>query len=187
MRKTLVIVKPDGVNRSLVGRVITRFEEKGLRIAALKMEHLKDEVINEHYSHIADKPFFAEIRNYISSIPCVLMIVEGKDAVNVVRKLVGVTCGREADIGTIRGDFAMSVQTNIVHASEDNQKAEEELARFFKKEELVEYDKMNFGWLYCASEKGKYEVIEKEEKSDEETYAKEKAEIKKNEWVIKDD
>jgi nucleoside-diphosphate kinase len=153
MRKTLVIVKPDGVNRSLVGRVITRFEEKGLRIAALKMEHLKDKVINEHYSHIADKPFFAEIRNYISSIPCVLMIVEGKDAVNVVRKLVGVTCGREADIGTIRGDFSMSVQSNVVHASEDEEQAEVEIKRFFKEEEILEYKRMDFDLLYTEIEK----------------------------------
>jgi nucleoside-diphosphate kinase len=153
MRKTLVIVKPDGVNRSLVGRVITRFEEKGLRIAALKMEHLKDDVINEHYSHIADKPFFAEIRNYISSIPCVLMIVEGKDAVNVVRKLVGITCGRDADIGTIRGDFSMSVQSNVVHASENEEQAEIEIKRFFKEEEIMDYKRMDFDLLYTEMEK----------------------------------
>ncbi len=181
MRRTLVIIKPDGVNRCLIGRVLTRFEEKGLKIIGLKMERLNVYQLKDHYVHLKEKPFYQELMDYMTSVPCVLIAIEGKDAVDVVRKLVGTTNAREADIGTIRGDFAMSVQTNIVHASEDNQKAEEELARFFKKEELVEYDKMNFGWLYCASEKGKYEVIEKEEKSDEETYAKEKAEIKKNE------
>jgi nucleoside-diphosphate kinase len=153
MRKTFVIVKPDAVNRSLIGRVITRFEEKGLRIAALKMAHLKGDIIDEHYSHIADKPFFAEIRNYISSIPCVLMIVEGKDAVNVVRKLVGVTCGREADIGTIRGDFSMSVQSNIVHASEDEAAAEVEIKRFFKDDEIMDYQRIDYNLIYTEMEK----------------------------------
>ena len=156
MRKTFVIIKPDAVNRSLIGRVITRFEEKGLRIAALKMEHLKGDIIDAHYSHIADKPFFAEIKNYISSIPCILMVVEGKDAINVVRKLVGITCGRNADIGTIRGDFSMSVQSNIVHASENEEQAKIEIKRFFKEEEIKDYKRMDFNLLYTKIEKEPY-------------------------------
>jgi nucleoside-diphosphate kinase len=179
MRRTLVIVKPDGVNRCLIGDIINRFEKKGLKLIGLKMERLNVYSLKDHYVHLKEKPFYQELLEYMTSIPCILMILEGKDAVNVVRKLVGTTNGRDADIGTIRGDYAMSVQTNIVHASEDEKMAEEEIKRFFKKEEIHEYDKMNFGWLYCASEKDKYEPIEKEEKSKEEEYVKEKEEIKK--------
>jgi nucleoside-diphosphate kinase len=178
MRRTLVIVKPDGVNRCLVGEVISRFEKKGLKLIGLKLERLKVYSLKDHYVHLQEKPFYQELLDYMTSIPCVLMVLEGKDAVNVVRTLVGSTNGREADIGTIRGDYAMSVQTNIVHASENEKMAEEEIKRFFKEEEIHEYDKMNFGWLYCASEKGKYEQVEKEVKSKEEEYAKEKEEIK---------
>ena len=181
MRRTLVIVKPDGVNRSLIGNVINRFEQKGLKIIGLKMERLNVYTLKDHYVHLSDKPFFQEILDFMTSIPCVLIAIEGKEAVAVVRQLVGATNGREADVGTIRGDYAMSVQTNIVHASENDKAAEEELARFFKEEELIEYDKMNFGWLYCASEKDKYEPLQKDEKSAEEDYAKEKNEMKKNE------
>lgn len=179
MRRTLIIIKPDGVNRCLIGRVLTRFEEKGLKIIGMKLERLKVYQLKDHYVHLQDKPFYEELLEYMTSVPCVLIAVEGKNAVEVVRKLVGSTNSREADIGTIRGDFAMSVQTNIVHASENEEMAQKELKRFFKEEELIEYDKMNFNWLYCGSEKGKYSQIEKKNKSDEENYAKEKEEIKK--------
>lgn len=179
MRRTLVIVKPDGVNRCLIGEIINRFEKKGLKIIGLKLERLNVYALKDHYIHLEKKPFYQELLNYMSSIPCVLMVLEGKDAVVVVRKLIGSTNAREADIGTIRGDYAMSVQTNIVHASENDKMAESEIKRFFKKEEIHEYDKMNFGWLYCNSEQDKYEPLDKVEISQEEKYAKEKAEIKK--------
>ncbi|MEI7961087.1 MAG: nucleoside-diphosphate kinase [archaeon] len=162
MRRTLVILKPDSVNRSLLGRIITRFEEKGLKIVGMKMEHLNIYKLKEHYAHLADKPFFGEIAKYMSSIPCVLMVIEGKDVVSVVRKLVGETNGRSALPGTIRGDFAMSVQSNLVHASENDEIAKYEIKRFFKDEELFDYDKMDFNWLYAESEKGKY--VENKEK-----------------------
>lgn len=156
MRRTLVILKPDSVNRSLMGRIITRFEEKGLKVVGLKMEHLNIYKLKEHYSHHVDKPFFSEIVKYMSSIPCVLMVIEGKDSVNVVRKIVGETNGRNAAPGTIRGDFAMSVQSNLVHASENDEVAKYEIKRFFKDEELFNYDKMNFNWIYAESEKGTF-------------------------------
>ncbi len=181
MRRTLVIVKPDGVNRCLIGEVISRFEKKGLKIIGLKLERLNVYSLKDHYVHLEKKPFYQELLNYMTSIPCVVMALEGKDAVQVVRKLVGSTNAREADIGTIRGDYAMSVQTNIVHASENDKMAEQEIKRFFKQEEIHEYDKMNFNWLYCTSEKDKYDVIEKEVLSSEEEYAKEKAKQKKGE------
>jgi nucleoside-diphosphate kinase len=168
MRRTLVIVKPDGVNRALIGRVITRFEEKGLKIVGLKMEHLKVYTLKEHYAHLTNKPFFEELLGFMTSIPCVLMVIEGKDAVTVVRRLVGVTNGRDAEPGTIRGDFSMSAQTNILHASENDEVAKYEIARFFKQEELFEYDKMNFNWIYCKSEKGVYTEVKEQGTSVEE-------------------
>ncbi len=157
MKRTLVIIKPDAINRCLIGRTITRFEEKGLKIIGLKMEKLNVYSMREHYKHHEDKPFYDEILEFMTSIPSILLVIEGKDAVNTIRKLIGPTCGRDAEPGTIRGDYSMSTQTNIVHASEDETAAEKEIQRFFKEEELCEYDKMNFNWIYCNSEKGKYE------------------------------
>lgn len=178
MRRTLVIIKPDGVNRCLIGEVIKRFEQKGLKIIGLKLERLNVYKLKDHYVHLEDKPFYQELLNYMTSIPCVLMVLEGKEAVQVVRTLVGPTNSRKADVGTIRGDYAMSIQTNIVHASENNELAEKEIKRFFKKEELIEYDKMNFGWLYCSSEKEKYSQLDIKWKSKQEEYAEKKEKIK---------
>jgi nucleoside-diphosphate kinase len=168
MRRTLVIFKPDSVNRALVGRIISRFEDKGLKIVGLKMEHLKVYTLKQHYSHLENKSFFQELLSYMTSIPCILMVLEGKDAVNVVRRIVGPTNGREALPGTIRGDFAMSSQSNMVHASENDEVAKYEIKRFFKDEELYDYDKMNFNWIYCSTEKGKYEEVKDQGKSVEE-------------------
>jgi nucleoside-diphosphate kinase len=169
MKQTLIIAKPDAINRCLLGKIISRFEEKGLKIVGLKMDQLKVYALREHYKHHVDKPFFEEMLAYMSSIPCVLMVIEGKDAVGVVRKLVGETCGREAAPGTIRGDYSMGTQTNLVHASENEEQAKEEIARFFKQEELFQYDKMNFNWIYCKSEKGLYTPAKKEGKTVEES------------------
>ncbi|MFA5358159.1 MAG: nucleoside-diphosphate kinase [archaeon] len=169
MRRTLIIAKPDAINRCLLGKIISRFEDKGLKIVGLKMNHLNVYALREHYKHHKDKPFFEEMLDYMSSIPCVLMIVEGKDAVSVVRKIVGETCGREAAPGTIRGDYSMGTQTNLVHASESDEAAKEEIARFFKEEEIFDYNKMNFDWIYCRSEKGLYAPAKKEGKTVEES------------------
>ncbi len=152
MRETLVIIKPDAVNRCLVGEVVKRFEQKGLKIKAIKMETLQPYVLKEHYAHHKDKAFFKELIEYMSSVPSILMVLEGKEAVTVVRKMVGSTQGREALPGTIRGDFSVSNQSNIVHASEDDAAAKEEIERFFKCEEIYEYKKMNFDWIYSRDE-----------------------------------
>ena len=152
MRQTLVIIKPDAVNRCIVDKVIQRFEEKGLQIKAMKMELLQPYVLKEHYAHHKDKKFFEDLISYMASIPSELMIVKGKDAVKVVRKMVGSTQGREAEPGTIRGDYSVSNQSNIVHASENEEAAKEEIERFFKKEEIYEYKKMNFDWIYSSDE-----------------------------------
>jgi len=153
MRRTLVIIKPDAVNRCLVGEVIKRFENKGLKILGLKMVKLKPYTLKEHYAHHKDKAFFKELISYMSSIPSIAMVLEGKDAVKVVRKMVGSTQGREAEPGTIRGDYSVSNQNNIVHASENEEKAEEEIKRFFTEEEINSYNKMNFDWIYSKDER----------------------------------
>lgn len=151
--RTLVILKPDAVNRALVGKILERFERKGLKIAALKMEQLKEEKLKEHYGHHKDKQFFAGLIKYMSSIPSVLIVLEGKDAVAVVRKMAGATSGRDAEMGTIRGDFSMSIQVNTIHASESPAAALNEIKRFFETGELQEYEKINFNWVYSEEEK----------------------------------
>ena len=153
MEKTLVIVKPDAVNRCLIGEILRRFENKGLKIVALKMITLHPYTLKEHYAHHKDKAFFEELIKFMSSIPSIALILEGKEAISVVRKMIGSTQGREAGPGTIRGDYSVSNQSNIVHASEDAKTAEAEIKRFFKKDELYDYQKMNFDWVYSKDEK----------------------------------
>jgi len=160
MEQSLVIIKPDAVNRCLIGKVIERFENKGLKIKAMKMQLLKPYVLKEHYAHHKDKGFFEELIKYMSSIPSILLVVEGKEAIPVVRKMVGSTQGREAEPGTIRGDYSVSNQSNIVHASEDLNAAKKEIERFFTKEEIFDYEKMQFDWIYSKDEK----YIEKDKK-----------------------
>ncbi len=154
MERTLVIIKPDAVNRSLIGEITTRFERKGLKIAGLKMVQLQPYVLKEHYSHHKDKEFYNELISYMSSIPSIVLVLEGKEVVEVVRRMIGSTFGREAQPGTIRGDYSVSNQANLVHASENVEKANEEINRFFKSEELWDYNKMNFDWIYARKEKG---------------------------------
>ena len=153
MRQTLVIIKPDAVNRCLVGEVIKRFEQKGLKIKAMKMQMLQPYVLKEHYAQHKDKTFFKELIGYMTSIPSILIVLHGKDAVNVVRKMVGPTQGREAAPGTIRGDYSVSNQSNIVHASENDETAKKEIERFFTKKEIFDYQKMDFDWVYSRDEK----------------------------------
>ncbi len=153
--RTLIIIKPDAVNRTLVGEIIKRFEQKGLKIAAMKLEYLKTEKLQEHYAHHKDKPFFPELVNFMSSIPSVLVVFEGSQAVKVGRKMAGATHGVEADIGTIRGDYSLSNQNNIIHASESVEAATDEILRFFNKDEIHEYDRMDFESLYSLGERKK--------------------------------
>jgi len=153
MQRTLIILKPDALQRGLIGNITTRFENKGLKIVAMKMTNLANETLREHYSHIAEKPFFPGIEKFMSCSPVILQIWEGKNAVEVVRNLCGVTNAREADIGTIRGDLAMSVQCNVVHASDSKTSAQEEINRFFRPEEIFEYDKTEYLYVYSEDEK----------------------------------
>jgi nucleoside-diphosphate kinase len=149
MEKTLILVKPDGIQRGLIGEIIGRFERKGLKLIGLKMMQLSDVLLDAHYAHLADKPFFGDIKTFMKSTPIVAMAWEGGEgAVASVRILVGPTKGHEAPAGTIRGDFGLSGSNNIVHASDSTDAGAEEVNRFFEKEELFSYDKTQDKHVY---------------------------------------
>ncbi len=140
MERTLVLIKPDGVKRRLSGEVIQRFEKKGLKIQALKMLSVTNEMAREHYSVHSDKPFFGELVEYITSSPIIAMILEGRNAISVVRNICGTTDGSKAAPGTIRGDYSNSIQANIVHASDSQESYEHEYRIFFSKGEIFSFD-----------------------------------------------
>src|SRR5215813_11837119 len=139
MERTLVLIKPDAIQRGLAGRILARFEDKGLKIVGIKFMSLSDSLLREHYSHLADKPFFSGIKNFMQSTPVIALCLEGLDCVETVRGLCGITKARAAAPGTIRGDWAMSIQANLVHASDSLETALVEVPRFFKTEELFNY------------------------------------------------
>ncbi len=153
MERTLILIKPDAIARSLAGVVLGRFEQKGLKIAGMKMIQLDDALLKEHYSHLADKPFFPTITEFMSRTPVIAMCLEGLEAVEVCRKLCGVTNSRQADPGTIRGDLSMSMQANLVHASDSVETAKAEVARFFKPEELFDYEPALIAYQYASDER----------------------------------
>lgn len=152
MEQTLVILKPSAVERGLMGEVISRFEKKGLIISGMKMIQLTDSVLSEHYSHLVDRPFFPSLKRSMMSSPVVVMCVKGVDAVAVVRAMTGATNARNAAPGTIRGDFSMSGQQNIIHASDSVENAKIELDRFFKAEEIFDYLPVTVKSLYEEGE-----------------------------------
>ncbi len=154
LERTLIIVKPDGLQRNLLGEIINRFEKKGLKIIGLKMMAISDLKIKEHYAHHIDKPFFASLKKFMQSAPTVMMVLEGLHAVDAVRLIVGPTKGYEADAGSIRGDLSISGQANVVHASDSVEGAEKEIKRFFDKDELFEYQKADFEFVYGEEERG---------------------------------
>lgn len=131
MSRTLILVKPDGVKRQLIGEVLGRFERKGLRIAALKLVQLETSVVEEHYAHLNDKPFFGELVSFMTGGAVIAAILEGPSAVEVGRQVIGATNPLEAATGSIRGDLAIEAGENIVHGSDSDENAEIEVARFF--------------------------------------------------------
>ena len=153
MEKTLIIIKPSGVQRCLVGPVIERFQRKGLQINGIKMMQLDEEILRRHYAHLTDRPFFPNILRSMMACPVIVMVISGNDAVAVVRKMTGATNGRQADPGTIRGDFSMSGQENIIHASDSPENAAIEIDRFFRPEEVFEYQLPTLQYLYADNEK----------------------------------
>ncbi len=152
LEKTLVLLKPCTVQRALIGEIISIFEKKGLRIAAMKMMQLDDEILSEHYAHLADKPFFQRVKDSMMAGPVVAMVLEGVDVINVVRTLTGATNGRNAYPNTIRGRYSMSFQENIVHASDGPRTAAAEIRRFFKEDEVLDWKQLNFGVIYANDE-----------------------------------
>lgn len=146
--------KPDTMQRALAGELITKFERKGLVLVAAKMVKLDDEMLKKHYSQYVDKPFFPRIVEFMKRSPCLATVWEGFEAVKVVRDLLGATNGRNAPAGTIRGDYSISLQCNLVHASDSVETANAEIARFFKKDELVSWAKELENFTYSAEEQG---------------------------------
>ena len=152
--RTLILIKPDAIQRGLVGEIISRLEKKGLKLLGAKMMTLDEAILREHYAHIADKPFFPGISEFMRSTPVVAMCWEGLDVVETVRRITGITKAREAEVGSIRGDFAMSVGCNVIHASDGIEAAQAEVKRFFKPDELFEYNKSEYVHVYSADERG---------------------------------
>lgn len=152
MDKTLVILKPSAIQRGLIGNVISRFEDKGLRLAGMKMVQLDDAILSEHYAHLKDRPFFQRVKDSMMSCPVIIQCWEGVDAAKVVRALIGKTNGRDAQAGTIRGDYSISSQENIVHASDSAESALVELKRFFNEKEIYEYRMHTLSNLYSSDE-----------------------------------
>ncbi len=155
IERTLVIIKPDAIQRNLVGEIIARFDRKGMHLIGIKMMQLTDELLAKHYAHHKERPFFANLTSFMKSSPCVCMVWEGIGAVQSVRLLAGVTKAREAAPGTIRGDFALSQQFNLIHASDSAESAKKEVALFFEASELYEYEKVDFIYTHAEDERSK--------------------------------
>ena len=151
LQRTLVILKPDAVQRQLAGRILARFEAKGLKLVGLKLARLPRELLERHYVAHKGKYFYEPLLDYMTAGPVVLAALEGKESVAVVRGMMGSTFGPEAAPGTIRGDFAISKRFNLIHGSDSPAAAEKELSLFFAPGELAEYDLGGFPWIYDVS------------------------------------
>src|SRR5262245_29148865 len=147
MQRTLILCKPDCVQRRLVGELISKFERKGLRLAALKLVHASRDLAEKHYAVHKGKPFYDSLVNFITGGPTAAMVWEGREAVAVARNLMGATDGVKAPPGTIRGDFAISIQNNLVHGSDSPENAAAEIALWFRPEELVSYRLADTPWV----------------------------------------
>jgi len=147
MQKTLILLKPDCVQRRLAGTVLQRFEQKGLRISALKLVHASRALAEKHYSVHAGKPFYESLLEFLTSGPTVAVVLEGREAVAVARMLMGTTDGAKSPPGTIRGDFALSVQNNLIHGSDSPENAETEIALWFQPSEIVSVPLCDASWV----------------------------------------
>jgi nucleoside-diphosphate kinase len=153
MQRTVVLVKPDGLQRALIGEIVHRFERKGLKLIGLKMMRLNDEILDVWYAHHKEKSFFKDLKGFMTWTPIVAMVWEGQEAVSAVRKIVGVTKGYEAEAGSIRGDFAMSGSQNLIHASDEPANAEKEIGLIFTPEELFQYESGSECLIYSEFER----------------------------------
>jgi nucleoside-diphosphate kinase len=148
MERTLIILKPDALQRGLSGEIITRMERKGLKIIGIKMINVDSAVLKAHYAHIADKPFYADVEKFMKSSPVIVMALEGQECIDSIRIIVGATDPRKADAGTIRGDLALATGRNLVHASDSKENGAKEVSRFFDEDELFTYDKSEYMHVY---------------------------------------
>ncbi len=148
MERTLVIVKPDGVQRGLIGTIVGRFERRGLRLVAMKFMQISTELASRHYAVHKGKPFYESLISYITSGPVLVMVWEANDAIAIVRTMMGSTRPAEAELGTIRGDFGLEVGRNIVHGSDGSETALFEIDLFFEKRELVDWERSVDGWVF---------------------------------------
>ena len=152
MERTLVLLKPDCVQRRLMGRIISRFEDKGFNIIAMKMLTVSKELAAEHYQEHVEKPFYPGLEAFITGAPVLAMVIEGLEAIRVVRDIVGATSGLKAAAGTIRGDYSSSRQMNLVHASDGAEAAERETNLYFSSEEIWPYEPTLTPWLKASDE-----------------------------------
>jgi len=145
--RTFVMVKPDGVQRGLIGKVIQRFEDKGLKLIALKMLWIDQDLASRHYAEHVEKPFFKELTDFITSGPVAAMVLEGDNAIEQVRTMMGATDPQKSPPGSIRGDFGMILSMNVVHGSDKPESAQREIGLFFEDSELIEYKRIDEDWL----------------------------------------
>ena len=148
MEKTFLMVKPDGVQRNLVGDIVTRFEKKGFKLAGAKLMVISEERAKQHYGEHQDKPFFGELVDFITSGPVFAMVWEGENVISVARDMMGATNPQEANPGTVRGDFGVTVGKNIIHGSDSPESAEREINLFFNEDEIITYSKQDKDWIY---------------------------------------
>ncbi|RDI42991.1 nucleoside-diphosphate kinase [Falsibacillus pallidus] len=148
MEKTFLMVKPDGVQRGVIGEIVARFEKKGFHLAGAKLMSISKELAEQHYGEHKERPFFGELVDFITSGPVFAMVWEGENVISTARLMMGATNPKESAPGTIRGDFAVTVGKNIIHGSDSPESAEREIGLFFKQEELVEYSKLISEWVY---------------------------------------
>ncbi|HVP10322.1 MAG TPA: nucleoside-diphosphate kinase [Phycisphaerae bacterium] len=151
MEKTLIILKPDALQRGLSGRIISRFEDKGFQILALKMMRVSRELAEKHYAVHKGKPFYPRLISYITSSPVMVMVLQANNAIAVARKMMGATFGSNAEPGTIRGDFGLSNSFNLIHGSDSPAAAEFEIGLYFRPEDLLAFDRTNERWIYDMS------------------------------------
>ena len=152
MEQTVVLVKPDALQRGLTGEIISRFDRKGLKLVGIKMMHLTDEILDEWYVHHKGKDFFADLKKFMEWTPIVAMCWEGLGAIDAVRKIVGSRKGNEAEAGSIRGDFGMSGQQNLIHASDSVENAEKEKKLIFSPDEIYKYESATECLIYSKEE-----------------------------------
>jgi nucleoside-diphosphate kinase len=148
VERTLIIIKPDGVQRGLAGEIISRFERRGLRIAAMKMIWIDEPLAQEHYAVHQGKPFYEGLISYITSSPVLVMVLEGHDAIEIARRTMGATAPANAAPGTIRADFGLEIGRNLVHGSDGPQTAEREVALFFNREEILSWERDVDRWIF---------------------------------------